>query len=955
MIKWTKKAEIYFESQLEIIKKNLSGEEVNQAEVIEDIKNDINEKVIERKLIIVTETDIEEILHDMGFKRTVKKENDKGENISKEKSDSRFIKWLFGEVLIFGKIFQRIHLLLTLIFIPIFLIIFGLLAFNVFRITSFNMILTNIIQIFYAIFFIACLPVIYYILVKLINFKHNIFIICAIILVALSFALDPLLNFHVFPKYSILTIVVLCIVFVSLFISLFYKYLPAVILSILSNIMVIGVFVCIPFIVYLIVPMLISWVLIPFLIGLLTYSPVIALASFILSNYRIIKLLSKENKLLFKITIITNSIIVALIFTITALYFIQFKNNNESVKTITGFSPNKIYDKLPSWIKLGQNIPNNFISETWLKNGYDKNISFGFRQNNQFEEFDILSYFPSTFFPNNIDFSDREKLLNLLFNEKHVGIERLWDGNNLETKSVEQTVQIYPENHIAYTEAVFKIVNNNKNTTEEAIYTISLPKDSVATKLSLWIDGKEEPGILTLKSKAKEAYNDVVGVQMRDPSILEWIDGNRLRLKVFPVAYNNPRTVKIGFITPLFLQNGKLVYQNMVIEGQNFSDCKFEGNLSLFTLNKEMKLKGENISFTEKISSDNEFRQFSSKGKFTNGWSLTLDNIEPKGVFSYYDELYSITDVKKKSLNYFPENIYVLLDNSMSKEKWKVLIAGVLKNKNEKSKVILVNEDFFSSVKPDKINKYIDQIKLTNFHLFPFYRVNILEKNLIITNYENISVNYLETKESEFYKDLELFFTKNKNQIYVASLSSEVSKYFKSFEELQRITVVSDSESSLFDILKTGRINVPELENTVFFKGSAFSITKSKIENSKTVKGNDLIPRLYYYKNLMNLLGQRYFDRDSDQKDLLLYANDAMIVTPVSSFVVLEKQSDYDKHDIKKIKSKFDTTNVKDNKEEGNKLGLVPEPHEWALIIILIFSLAFFYRKNILKLVHRKI
>jgi hypothetical protein len=53
-------------------------------------------------------------------------------------------------------------------------------------------------------------------------------------------------------------------------------------------------------------------------------------------------------------------------------------------------------------------------------------------------------------------------------------------------------------------------------------------------------------------------------------------------------------------------------------------------------------------------------------------------------------------------------------------------------------------------------------------------------------------------------------------------------------------------------------------------------------------------------------------------------------VSPVSSLVVLETREDYKRFDIK------DTDNSLKNASLNGK-GAVPEPHEWALIIIAVF------------------
>jgi len=58
------------------------------------------------------------------------------------------------------------------------------------------------------------------------------------------------------------------------------------------------------------------------------------------------------------------------------------------------------------------------------------------------------------------------------------------------------------------------------------------------------------------------------------------------------------------------------------------------------------------------------------------------------------------------------------------------------------------------------------------------------------------------------------------------------------------------------------------------------------------------------------------------------------VVTPLSSLVVLEKQEDYDRFNIR------DSNNSLKNASLEGK-GAVPEPHEWALIVIGILLIVY--------------
>jgi XrtN system VIT domain protein len=90
--------------------------------------------------------------------------------------------------------------------------------------------------------------------------------------------------------------------------------------------------------------------------------------------------------------------------------------------------------------------------------------------------------------------------------------------------------------------------------------------------------------------------------------------------------------------------------------------------------------------------------------------------------------------------------------------------------------------------------------------------------------------------------------------------------------------------------------------------------------------------RLFAYNHIMSQLKSTLSDNASQDTTLVSEAEKAYIVTPVSSLVVLESQKDYDRFDIKKSRHTLDDATMKSN-------GAVPEPGEWALIIVAVLGL----------------
>ena len=93
-----------------------------------------------------------------------------------------------------------------------------------------------------------------------------------------------------------------------------------------------------------------------------------------------------------------------------------------------------------------------------------------------------------------------------MYDMRHQAQERLWSGDHLHTSFVNTEIKLWPKCNMAYTEKTLTVSNDELssgwNRQEEAIYTFYLPEGAVVTSLSLWVNGKEEKGILTTKANS---------------------------------------------------------------------------------------------------------------------------------------------------------------------------------------------------------------------------------------------------------------------------------------------------------------------------------------------------------------------------------------------------------------------------------------------------------------------
>ena len=97
--------------------------------------------------------------------------------------------------------------------------------------------------------------------------------------------------------------------------------------------------------------------------------------------------------------------------------------------------------------------------------------------------------------------------------------------------------------------AVTHVVQTFRNTTDralEATYIFPVPKGASVHKFTMWVNGKEVNGELVEANKARTIYTDIVR-RTQDPGLLEYMDSNLLKLRVFPVPAHGDQKVSLSY------------------------------------------------------------------------------------------------------------------------------------------------------------------------------------------------------------------------------------------------------------------------------------------------------------------------------------------------------------------------------------------------------------------------
>ncbi len=635
---------------------------------------------------------------------------------------------------------------------------------------------------------------------------------------------------------------------------------------------------------------------------------------------------------------------VILPFLILGMYLVKWDTTQKYIHTTQASIVTRPDNTLPIWVLLSQELDSDFFTERILKgnlvyethffsgmDGFGNNRSLG-----EIKEHDPLVVIGSELMGSiPLDRADRIKILESKFDLRHHTQRKLWSGKHLSTSSVLSNIQVFPDYRLAYTEKIIRIKNNDSrrgwNQQEEALYTFHLPEGSVATSLSLWIDGKEEKSRLTTKSKADSAYATIVGVEIRDPAILHWQEGNTITVYVFPCTVDEERMFKIGITTPLKYEDGKLVLQNIYFEGPDASNTL---ETSVVEFKSTSGFTPEMPSYFEAISP----HKFQYTGAYHSYWEAQCTAPPLSDLpFSFNGHSYHVEEGKDQTQKTALHTVYLDLNKSWTQNEFDAVWNTV------KDQQVWVFYDQLHRLTESNKDQFFESLHKLNFSLFPFHEVKDAEHSLVISKSTAGSPILKDLTDSEFIGDLKTYLGQRDTRIKLFSLSNELTPYLKTLKEFQVFHYTHGTPAKLHDLWQQEVfINDTQKQNTVKLTVSNTQIIRET--TSSKSEAPDHLLRLFAYTKIMQDCGRNYFTSEPYvENDLIAIANEAYIVSPISSLIVLETKADYERFGID---------------ENGNSLknastqsaGAVPEPHEWALIILLSCTLLFLYHRRINRL-----
>lgn len=629
----------------------------------------------------------------------------------------------------------------------------------------------------------------------------------------------------------------------------------------------------------------------------------------------------------------------ALPLAIAWFYLYQWNNTQSLIKEVKAQNQLSSQGALPEEYAIAQRLPMGklaseiVISQFYVQRFWSGGMGLDFDGDKKYHN--PLAIIAHVLFGElDIDVNTAHAILNINKDQRHKSEDRLWTGISLKTSTVTTQVKLMPQYRLAYTEKIITIKYDERadqswfvQPTQQALYTFHLPEGTVVTSLSLWVNGKEEKSRLTTKQRADSAFKTIVGVERRDPALVHWREGNRVVVSVFPCTQEEDRKFKIGFTSPLKCREGKLILENIWFEGPEAKqateaiEISCEGGLPEIDYPEFMDKAEGKLVYT---------------GTYEPWWTLTLPKVPlATNYFEFNGYRYALQEAKQVPMHFEAEKIYVDLNRAWTIKELQALLAAA----NGKPVIALGSTQ--NQITAENAEELLDKYSEYNFTLPALYLIEQPGQALLVTKGLHTGPVLTEIENSDFGQRLNSWLQTHTAPLKVVNIGTDFSPFFKSLNELRIIDYQPLSVNSLENYVKTKQWLKPaENDTLVQLKESNVWVTKSKVQTkelSTAMRAPDHVMRFFAYNHVMARLGKNYFSRQKFEEQLLRESEEAYVLTPVTSLIVLETEADYERFNIDKNKNSLGNASFSG--------GAVPEPHEWLLISLLaVFALVYFLK-----------
>ncbi|KAF2335769.1 TonB-dependent receptor [Flavobacterium daemonense] len=536
--------------------------------------------------------------------------------------------------------------------------------------------------------------------------------------------------------------------------------------------------------------------------------------------------------------------------------------------------------------------------------------------------------------------------------------------------------------NIAYTTAEMHFFNSGTRQMEAELI-FPLPENVSVSRYAIDINGKLREAVPVNKNKGKQVF-EAIEHRRVDPGLLEKVDGNNFKTRIYPLMPNGERTVVIGYEEELSaFDKDNLVYQ-LVSRFPKKLD-HFEINVSVLGTStapvvtensgNEIAFSKWNQSFQASVKKDNYQPEEKLVFKIPiqqNSPSVVMQNAGGQYYF-YGNTFVEGNKVAKKT----PASIGLIWDNSLScknrdlKKELDLLDAYFQKIKNtkvtlyflnytfEKQKEFVISNGNWSELKTVLENTKYDggtrysQISFENQDEFLFFSdgLSSLSENLLPKTRKPLYT--ITSSVSADFAFLNFSSTKtggnfiNLNQVNSETALDKLTNSSLKFLGIKENLTVTDlfpmegtSVSGNFSF--SGISLNPKNEITLLFGYGNEAVLERKITLDVAAQnaGDINVEKLWAQKKIANL--ELQYTKNADEIELL--GKKFGIVTKNTSLIVLENVSDYILYDIvppAELRAEYDRI-----KKQEHDSRLAQQKNNWESIESYFASINSWWRKD---------
>lgn len=537
--------------------------------------------------------------------------------------------------------------------------------------------------------------------------------------------------------------------------------------------------------------------------------------------------------------------------------------------------------------------------------------------------------------------------------------------------------------NIAYTTAEMHFFNSGTRQMEAELI-FPLPENVSVSRYAIDINGKMREAVPVNKNKGKQVF-EAIEHRRVDPGLLEKVDGNNFRTRIYPLMPNGERTVIIGYEEELSaFDKNNLVYQlvsrypkkldqfemNVSVLGTETAPIVAENSGDEIAFSKwnqsfQTSIKKENYQPTEKLVFKIPIQQ--------NVPSVLMQDVSGQHYF-YGNTFVEGNKIAKKN----PVSIGLIWDNSLScktrdlKKELALLEAYFQKIKNTKVTLYFLNYTFEKQKDYTIINgnwaelktvlenaKYDGGTRFSKINLLPHDEFllfsdglsslsdNVLPKTKkpIYTITSSVSADFSFLNYSAMQTGGSFINLNQVNQENALDKLVNASLKFLGIKENYTVTdlfpMPGTSASGSFSF--SGISLKPKNEITLLFGYNNEAVLERKItldasiQNTKEVN----IEKLWAQKKIANLDFQ--YDKNADEIELL--GKKYGIITKNTSLIVLEDIRDYISYDIippAELRAEFDRI-----KKQENANALAQQKNNWESIESYFEGLNNWWKKDV--------